>query len=185
MMWIPLRSAKMNRRILGFQRRVWCPKWTPAASSASSVGWLSAMKQILCGLSLCASRRDSPPNHLGTGNHSKRMCDELQFGRLGVWEFFKRPNPQHPNSLSLAELESLSCLRTSRLLALDRACVAREQAEVAQLAAVAFIDLYERASNSETQRARLTGLPAALEIRLDVVPTQRIRRREWLLNRAH
>jgi hypothetical protein len=40
MMWIPLRSAKMNRRILGFQRRVWCPKWTPAARSASSVGWL-------------------------------------------------------------------------------------------------------------------------------------------------
>src|SRR5687768_6820204 len=98
-------------------------------------------------------------------------------------ETFKPSNLQ--TVLSLAELESLSCLRTSRLLALDRACVAREQAEVAQLAAVAFIDLHERASNSETQRARLTGLPAALEIRLDVVPTQRIRRREWLLNRAH
>ena len=27
-MWIPLRSAKMNGRILGFQRRVWWPKWT-------------------------------------------------------------------------------------------------------------------------------------------------------------
>ena len=26
MMWIPLRSAKMNGRILGFQRRVWWPK---------------------------------------------------------------------------------------------------------------------------------------------------------------
>jgi hypothetical protein len=24
---------------LGFQRRVWCPKCTPAARSASSVGW--------------------------------------------------------------------------------------------------------------------------------------------------
>src|SRR5687768_12642621 len=174
MMWIPLRSAKMNRRILGFQRRVWCPKWTPAASSASSVGWLSAMKQILCGLSLCASRRDSPPNQLGTGNHSKRMCDELQFGRLGVWEFGSFSNAQtlkHPKQLlSLRELESLSCFRTSRLLALDRACVARQQAEIAQLAAVAFIDLHECAGNSETQRARLTGLPAAFEIRLDVVP---------------
>src|SRR6476661_7671075 len=29
----------MKRRILGFQRRVWCPKWTPAARSSSSVGW--------------------------------------------------------------------------------------------------------------------------------------------------
>ena len=33
-MWIPLRSAKMNGRILGFQRRVWWPKWTPASRSA-------------------------------------------------------------------------------------------------------------------------------------------------------
>ena len=32
-MWIPLRSAKMNGFILGFQRRVWWPKWTPASSS--------------------------------------------------------------------------------------------------------------------------------------------------------
>ena len=32
-MWIPLRSAKMNGRIFGFQRRVWWPKWTPASSS--------------------------------------------------------------------------------------------------------------------------------------------------------
>src|ERR1044071_3223588 len=29
---MPPRSAKMKRRILGFQRRVWWPKWTPASS---------------------------------------------------------------------------------------------------------------------------------------------------------
>ena len=29
---MPLRSPKMNRFILGFQRRVWCPKCTPASS---------------------------------------------------------------------------------------------------------------------------------------------------------
>ena len=29
---MPLRSPKMNRFIFGFQRRVWCPKWTPASS---------------------------------------------------------------------------------------------------------------------------------------------------------
>ena len=33
MMWIPLRSAKMKGFILGFQRRVWWPKWTPASSN--------------------------------------------------------------------------------------------------------------------------------------------------------
>src|SRR5215208_3815110 len=30
---MPLRSVKMNRFILGFQRRVWCPKWVPLSSS--------------------------------------------------------------------------------------------------------------------------------------------------------
>src|SRR5919107_3119111 len=34
---MPLRSVKMKRRILGFQRRVWCPKWTPEASSGRIV----------------------------------------------------------------------------------------------------------------------------------------------------
>ncbi len=32
MMWILLRSPKMNCAIFGFQKRVWCPKWTPASS---------------------------------------------------------------------------------------------------------------------------------------------------------
>src|SRR5919204_5317403 len=33
MMWMPFRSMKMKRRILGFQRRAWCPKWTPDSRS--------------------------------------------------------------------------------------------------------------------------------------------------------
>src|SRR3954467_9504456 len=31
---MPSRSPKMKRRIFGFQRRVWWPKWTPASSSS-------------------------------------------------------------------------------------------------------------------------------------------------------
>ena len=31
-MWIRLRSPKMKGAIFGFQKRVWCPKWTPASS---------------------------------------------------------------------------------------------------------------------------------------------------------
>ena len=31
-MWILLRSPKMKGAIFGFQKRVWCPKWTPASS---------------------------------------------------------------------------------------------------------------------------------------------------------
>ena len=34
---MPPRSPKMNRRIFGFQRRVWWPKWTPASSSSRMV----------------------------------------------------------------------------------------------------------------------------------------------------
>src|SRR4051794_23746932 len=34
---MPLRSVKMNRFILGFHRRVWCPKWTPLSSSCFMV----------------------------------------------------------------------------------------------------------------------------------------------------
>src|SRR5215470_17656086 len=32
MMWILFRSPKMKGAIFGFQKRVWCPKWTPASS---------------------------------------------------------------------------------------------------------------------------------------------------------
>src|SRR5215510_4136371 len=31
MMWMPLRAPKMKLFIFGFQRLVWCPKWTPAS----------------------------------------------------------------------------------------------------------------------------------------------------------
>src|SRR5688572_23039021 len=34
---MPLRSVKMNRFIFGFQRRVWCPKWTPLSKSCRVV----------------------------------------------------------------------------------------------------------------------------------------------------
>src|SRR5262249_23228312 len=34
---MPLRSPKMYFCILGFQRLVWCPKWTPASSSSFMV----------------------------------------------------------------------------------------------------------------------------------------------------
>ena len=30
---MPLRSVKMKRFILGFQRLVWCPKWAPLSRS--------------------------------------------------------------------------------------------------------------------------------------------------------
>jgi len=35
MMWMPLRAVKMYGFIFGFQRLVWCPKWTPLPAAAS------------------------------------------------------------------------------------------------------------------------------------------------------
>ena len=85
--------------------------------------------------------------------------------------------------LALRELEPLACLRTAGLLALDRACVAREEAEVAQLAAVRLVDLHERAGDGEAKCAGLAGLATAFDVRLDVVAAERIGRRERLLDR--
>jgi hypothetical protein len=31
---MPLRASKMNGFILGFQRFVWCPKWTPESNNS-------------------------------------------------------------------------------------------------------------------------------------------------------
>ena len=58
-MWMPLRSAKMYGRILGFQRRVWWPKWTPASSS-----WrieTAGMDVLLLGCDLRAPLVRGPP----------------------------------------------------------------------------------------------------------------------------
>jgi hypothetical protein len=45
---MPLRASKMKGFILGFQRRVWCPKWTPDSNNSLtpiltqfSFGWES------------------------------------------------------------------------------------------------------------------------------------------------
>src|ERR671920_241975 len=45
---MPLRSVKMKRFILGFQRRVWCPKWTPLSRSWRMV--TTAMMFFLLGV---------------------------------------------------------------------------------------------------------------------------------------
>src|SRR6476661_3449772 len=87
--------------------------------------------------------------------------------------------------LTLAELEPLAGLRTARLLALDRARVAREEPEVAQLAAVRLVDLEQRASDREAQCAGLAGDAATLEVRLHVIAPERVGRRERLLDRRH
>ena len=65
MMWILLRWPKMNGAILGFQKRVWWPKWTPA----SSISRMDDGHGNLRRLGLKSSPKSLPPvkmqRHLG------------------------------------------------------------------------------------------------------------------------
>src|SRR5208282_1522276 len=53
---MPLRASKMNGFILGFHRRVWCPKWTPESNNS--------LMPILITIFLLleAARFSSPPS---------------------------------------------------------------------------------------------------------------------------
>ena len=58
-MWILLRAPKMKGRILGFQKRVWCPKWTPACNMSRML--TAAILSFLCfGLNLHAPHCPTP-----------------------------------------------------------------------------------------------------------------------------
>ena len=66
MMWMPERSVRMKRFTFGFQRRVWCPKWTPLSSSwrmvttAMVVLLFSAPRGACCGCSPPTRRVGDP-----------------------------------------------------------------------------------------------------------------------------
>src|SRR5690242_11878177 len=90
--------------------------------------------------------------------------------------------PRTNHALPLGELEPLTSLRTAGLLPLDGASVTREKAEVAQLAAVGLVDLHEGAGDSETQCTGLARLATAVHVRLHVVLSESVRRRERLLD---
>src|SRR5215217_6661143 len=100
-----------------------------------------------------------------------------------------RPTNREPKhrrtSLPLRELEPLPRLRTTGLLALDRACVAGEQAKVAQLATVRLVDLHQRARDGESERTGLTGLTTTGHVGLHVVLAEPVGCRERLLDRGH
>src|SRR5471030_1501510 len=86
--------------------------------------------------------------------------------------------------LALAELETFSCFRTARLLALDGACIAREESENAELGAMRFVHLHECACDCETERTGLSGGSAAVDVRLHIKAAERVCCSKWLLNRG-
>ena len=62
---MPPRSVKMKRRILGFQRRVWWPKWTPASSSSRIETTDTVMSSLRLGFGTAGEGR----GRTGTSRH--------------------------------------------------------------------------------------------------------------------
>ena len=118
---MPLRSVKMKRFILGFQRRVWCPKWTPLSSSWRMV------TTAMCALLFRSARvaraagpvgRHAPagwptpgacgaprrlPGRSRTGRYAPPRGDGLRAREVGrtcrPHDQGTRPDPRRPNRL--------------------------------------------------------------------------------------
>ena len=149
---MPERSAKMNRRIFGFHRRVWWPKCTPASSRSWS--WGCAMRAVVsypcwgCVVHR-VHLRSTPQGHpeldpavceIAAGRSVQcrrvsRTCSSSLRGSL---------RSASTTALALAELEPLPRARPARLLPLDRARIAGQQSRGPELGPVRTIGLHQR-----------------------------------------
>src|SRR5262245_31941645 len=140
---MPFRSTKMNRFIFGFQRRVWCPKWTPASSRSFMVmlgtSYLPGLWSSTQPLSWTHLSAREPPAS------GARVCG------LGV--------------LALAELEALAGARLSVLLAFLHARVTGQHALAPQDRPQRRIVGGQGAGDRQTQRVRLPRLAPAHDAR--------------------
>src|SRR5574341_1367480 len=168
---MPLRSPKMNCFIFGFQRRVWCPKWTPA-SSRSLIETLAATA-ITSGATVetaVVSDNSRPPSYQpDAGSDWLRAFRPQESGLV-----FR--------SSTLAELEPGAGALLSVLLALLDARVARQEAGLLELDAQLGVVLAERSRDRVSDGARLGGHAAAVDRGYDVELVVRLRHRERLLD---
>src|SRR5688572_19582371 len=141
---MPFRSMKMNFFILGFQRRVWCPKWTPASSNS-----FIPMSATRCTSGLLPPPLRSAGLPEGRPPAARGVCSGGPHGRAAE------------QRLPLGELEALPRPRLSVLLALLHARVAREESFLAEKGPQRRVDDLERARHAERHRAGLAGRAAA------------------------
>ena len=179
---MPLRSMKMNGFICGFQRRVWCPKWTPASSRSFIVMFGHGVPPQ--GLSLRASR-------VSTARHPsesalRRRCDSADPGApaRGVGRSRLRAD------YALGELEALASTGLTVLLAFLHARVARQQPFAAEQRRAA-----SRPRCSSARATAMRSAPAwpvspppctwAMHVELGgrFVPRQRLQRRRTSVSR--
>src|SRR6266851_5513684 len=166
MMWIPLRSPKMYSFILGFQRRVWWPKWTPASSSSFiviSTAKFPPLRIAACGSGwLLLAGLKTGHNNLAAEQPSCRQLaghDLVPASRNGALPRGRSKRPRGPltQRLALGELESLSRALLTVLLALLHTRVARQETVLAQRRPQLRIETRNCSRQSHAHRA---GLPA-------------------------
>src|SRR5438477_5699356 len=160
---MPERSAKMNRRIFGFHRRVWCPKWTPASSR--SCNWGCAIPTFP-GFEF--RRRSHLPRHPGAPGTQRGIKRRERY-----------------LALPFRELEPLPRAGAAGLLPLHGPRIARQQPLLPQFLAMPVVREAQRPGDSQPHRARLPRHAAAPAVALHVERAERVGRGERLLNVGH
>ena len=120
--------------IFGFQRLVWCPKWTPASSSSFML--TDGRGQVTAS---CDRDHSRPCRHCAPGFPASA---DAARGRLG-------------RELTLAELEAATGALLPVLLALLDAGVARQEARLLEPLAQLEVEHAQRARDAVAQRAGL------------------------------
>src|SRR5918993_1477268 len=81
---MPLRSVMMKRFIFGFQRRVWCPKWTPLSRSWRMVTTAMMVSPIGLFVSWGLTPACDPTRFLGTESRHPRAVGVRRERRRGL-----------------------------------------------------------------------------------------------------
>src|SRR5579863_2701367 len=164
---MPLRSPKMYSFIFGFQRLVWCPKWTPASSNSFMVMLANQPPRLVC----IGSVKLIPllpiaipvPALSGTGRieHLKIVVRPWSSVVSPTAVINGQRRATNDRSLALAVLEALSRALLTVLLAFFRARIAADHAFGLQLLAQLNIKDHEGAGNAELYRVGLAIHAAA------------------------
>src|SRR5271157_1168528 len=114
----------MNSFILGFQRLVWCPKWTPASSNSFMVMFAKLPPHLDCIPAPGLRAQDYIPATPLPARDTGRFVKPVASCQWSV----ASEGSNHPTHLTLRVLEALARALLPVLLALLGARVAREHA---------------------------------------------------------
>src|SRR6266571_7054350 len=164
--------------ILGFQRLVWCPKWTPASSNSFMVMLANQPPHLVCIFRIpCGcSRLPFPSPHARYGkNLTPVSCFQLLVSSP------ETRNQKLDTALPLAVLESLSRAFLSILLAFFGARVPANQSLGLKFLAQLGIEQHERTSDAKLHRIGLAVHSASGNPGDDIEPSGRVGRQQRLL----